>query len=68
MNEYQEQKTKEILEKRLAYLISSDWTQLVDSPLTPEKKQEWAEYRQQLRDITEQEHFPFVQLPFPPTI
>jgi hypothetical protein len=29
----------------------SDWTQLQDSPLSAEKKQEWAEFRQKLRDL-----------------
>lgn len=33
-------------------LSQCDWTQLPDSPLTPEKKQEWVTYRQALRDIT----------------
>ena len=28
-----------------------DWTQGNDSPLTDEKKAEWATYRQELRDI-----------------
>jgi len=28
-----------------------DWTQAVDSPLSDEKKAEWATYRQQLRDL-----------------
>tara|TARA_R110000764_G_scaffold41282_5_gene92523 strand:+ start:778 stop:1170 length:393 start_codon:yes stop_codon:yes gene_type:complete len=32
-------------------LIGSDWTQFSDSPLTIEKKAEWATYRQALRDI-----------------
>ena len=32
-------------------LIGSDWTQFPDSPLTNEKKAEWATYRQALRDI-----------------
>lgn len=32
-------------------LCSSDWTQMPDVPLTPEQKQAWAEYRQQLRDF-----------------
>ena len=31
----------------------SDWTQLPDSPLTEEKKAEWAEFRQKLRDLPE---------------
>lgn len=34
------------------YLLSeSDWTQLPDSPLSLEKKQQWANYRQTLRDM-----------------
>jgi len=32
-------------------LTKSDWTQLTDSPLTAEKKEEWATYRQKLRDM-----------------
>lgn len=40
--------------ERTKYLAMSDWTQLPDSPLPKEKVQEWAVYRQQLRDITEQ--------------
>tara|TARA_X000001036_G_C20471864_1_gene721925 strand:+ start:444 stop:689 length:246 start_codon:yes stop_codon:yes gene_type:complete len=32
-------------------LSQSDWTQSADSPLTDSKKQEWATYRQALRDF-----------------
>lgn len=32
-------------------LTLSDWTQVSDSPLTTEKKTEWATYRQALRDL-----------------
>lgn len=35
-------------------LISSDWTQLADSPLSDEQKNAWRQYRQELRDITNQ--------------
>jgi hypothetical protein len=38
-------------EIRLELLVSCDWTQLPDSPLTDTKKSEWATYRQQLRDL-----------------
>lgn len=45
-------------------LKDSDWTQVADVPVD---KQVWAEYRQQLRDITTQSGFPtnvvFPQLP-----
>lgn len=34
------------------FLANSDWTQTVDAPFTPEKKAEWAAYRQELRDLT----------------
>ena len=33
-------------------LTDSDWTQAPDSPLSEEKKKEWATYRQALRDLT----------------
>ena len=39
--------------KRDALLTESDWTQVNDSPLTTEKKAEWAVYRQALRDLPE---------------
>ena len=34
-------------------LSSSDWTQQPDAPLSPEKKEAWKVYRQQLRDLTD---------------
>ena len=37
--------------QRNKLLLESDWTQLSDAPLSAEKKQEWADYRQQLRDL-----------------
>lgn len=38
--------------ERTQLLAESDWTQFNDSPLTAQKKAEWASYRQQLRDVT----------------
>lgn len=38
-------------------LAESDWTQIPDVPLT--NKQDWAVYRQALRDIPEQSGYPF---------
>ena len=32
-------------------LLASDWTQTMDAPLAPEKRTEWAVYRQTLRDF-----------------
>lgn len=40
-------------------LVSSDWTQLPDAPISIEKKQEWIIYRQALRDITNSTSFPW---------
>lgn len=39
------------IRNNLLYL--SDWTQLDNSPLSPEKKIEWENYRKILRDLTE---------------
>jgi len=44
---------KNIRDTRDVLLKNSDWTQMPDSPLSPEKKQEWAAYRQALRDLPE---------------
>lgn len=41
-------------------LLNSDWTQLPDSPLDATSKSAWADYRQDLRDITSQTTFPYV--------
>lgn len=37
--------------QRNELLKQSDWTQVNDSPLSDSKKQEWATYRQSLRDL-----------------
>ena len=42
---------EELREKRDRRLAGSDWTQMPDCPLSDEKKIEWANYRQALRDI-----------------
>lgn len=42
-----------VRELRTRYLAKSDWTQLPDVPLAT--KEAWAEYRQQLRDVTLQQ-------------
>ena len=47
----QEQFESNIRKNRDACLANSDWSQMPDSPLSPEQKQKWAEYRQALRDI-----------------
>lgn len=51
------------LQERNRLLKDSDWTQLPDSPLSTEKKTEWATYRQVLRDMPAQEGFPGINFP-----
>lgn len=50
------QNEKELMESirttRNHLLTDSDWTQVGDSPISAEKKEEWKTYRQTLRDIT----------------
>ena len=41
----------QIRTKRDALMTATDWTQLSDSPLSAEKKAEFTEYRQALRDL-----------------
>lgn len=45
--------------QRNKLLYESDWTQIPNGPLSVQKQQEWADYRQQLRDITSQPGYPF---------
>lgn len=37
--------------KRDSLISATDWTQMPDAPLTPEKKAEFTAYRQALRDL-----------------
>lgn len=52
LQEEKNQKWDGIRMERHELLLQSDWTQMTDSPLTESKKEEWKEYRQALRDIT----------------
>lgn len=53
--------------KRNDLLSNCDWTQLADAPLIQVEKDAWATYRQELRDVTNQEGFPLnVVWPNPP--
>ena len=47
-----------IIQTRNAMLSESDWTMMPDAPFTKEQQKKWKEYRQALRDISEQEGFP----------
>jgi hypothetical protein len=58
-------KSVEVRNKRNELLSSSDWTQVLDAPVD---RTTWANYRQALRDITDQAGFPFsVVWPSQPT-
>ena len=47
----QENAKRLIRQERNLLLSQSDWTQGNDSPLSNDKKTEWAEYRRLLRDF-----------------
>jgi len=46
---------EQVREERDEKLISSDWTQVIDAPVD---QTAWANYRQALRDIPQQDGFP----------
>ena len=59
-----EGKKEELRNQRNQLLKNSDWTQVADSPVN---KDVWAAYRQALRDVPDQEGFPWdVTFPQPP--
>jgi len=49
---------EDILAKRNKLLTESDYTQVLDYPISEEKRKEWQKYRQELRDITTQLSYP----------
>ena len=58
-------KVTEVKAKRDSLLTASDWTQLGDVAIA--NKEAWAAYRQELRDVTKQEGYPWeVVWPFLP--
>jgi hypothetical protein len=60
-NQFQSDQLRKQRNQLLSY---TDWTQLADSPTNPS---DWVTYRQQLRDIPQQEGFPWqVEWPNPP--
>lgn len=48
----------EILIRRNKLLANSDWTQMSDVSIPNDVRMKWAEYRQALRDISDQPGFP----------
>jgi len=53
--------------KRNDLLAASDWTQANDSPLSNDKKIEWATYRTALRDLPSSSDWPDVTFPTEPS-
>lgn len=61
-------KWDEVRAERDRKLKECDWTQLPDSPLTSGKKTEYATYRQELRDVPENNADPYdISWPLEPT-
>jgi hypothetical protein len=56
---YSDQKASLIREERNTLLKNTDWTQLSDNNLTAEQQIQWNTYRSELKNITNQESFPF---------
>lgn len=52
-------KANQVRLDREPLLSTCDWTQLSDAPLTAEQVQIWRDYRQALRDVSEQPGFPW---------
>lgn len=48
----------EVRARRDKLLADTDWTQVLDAPISAESREAFRVYRQALRDITEQEGFP----------
>lgn len=53
----EEQMAEQVRYQRDRLLVETDWTQAADVPQATKDK--WAPYRQALRDVPEQEGFPF---------
>lgn len=67
-NEEITNKEKEARTIRDELLKESDWTQMKDTALTMEKQEEYRIYRQELRDISKQQGFPYdIKWPIKPS-
>jgi len=57
----------DVSSKRNKLLYQTDWTQIPNNPLTIQQQTSWATYRQQLRDVSSQQGYPYnVVWPTPP--
>ena len=59
ITERTDQKASDVRAQRNNLLAQSDWTQLGDAPLDSHTKLLWAQYREELRDVTQQTGFPW---------
>lgn len=59
---------EQVRKSRAVLLRESDWTQLLDAPISKEKQKEFADYRQKLRDITKTKNPEDVSLPEAPSL
>lgn len=62
-----EENKNQVRQQRNALLAASDWTQANDSPLSNDKKIEWATYRTALRDLPSSSDWPDVTFPEEPS-
>ncbi len=56
---------KAVRAERNNRLVASDWTQLLDTPFTPDERNSWALYREALRLVPTQDGFPW-NIDWPP--
>lgn len=52
-------KRGEVRRIRDSLLSQSDWSQMTDTPITDDQRRLWITYRQALRDVPQQEGFPW---------
>jgi hypothetical protein len=61
------ERARKVRVERMLSLSRCDWTQLPDTGLSEESRTNWTLYRQKLRDLPQQEGFPWaVTWPIPP--
>jgi len=60
-NEEIERVSAEVRERRNKLLTETDWTQTIDAPVTAESLAAIRAYRQELRDLTSREDFPYIE-------
>lgn len=56
--EIEAMKAKQVRAKRDLLISETDWTQLLDAPISDESREQVRVYRQALRDVPQQESFP----------